>query len=151
MGKRTFSFALFFTVVLLLLALPMATTAHLGQEGCTPGFWKNHLSAWPAPYTPDMNFDDVFQDPVFNPGVVFDFFNPDLTLLQALQQGGGGKARLGRHAVAALLNAHSGSYDDVNYPLYTSDVIGQVLYHPVNKAADLLETYNEYGAPGFCD
>lgn len=32
-------------------------------------------------------------------------FNPDRTLLQAVNAGGGGADALGRHAVAALLNA----------------------------------------------
>ena len=64
-------------------------------EGCTPGFWKNHTSEW-VTYSPSDDFDTVF-------GV--NAFNPNKTFYQALRSGGGGVNALGRHAVAALLNA----------------------------------------------
>ncbi len=70
--------------------------AMTGGEGLTPGYWKQsqHFFAWTAPLTPSTLFSDVFADAF-----------PGMTLLQVLQQGGGGLNALGRHTVAALLNA----------------------------------------------
>lgn len=82
-----------------------------GGEGCTPGFWKQsqHFNFWTAPYTPGTLFSTVFEDAF-----------PGKTLLQVLQQGGGGLNALGRHTVAALLNAAS---SDVDYDLTVQQVI----------------------------
>jgi hypothetical protein len=82
-------------------------------EGCTPGYWKqpHHFGNWPAPYKPNMLFADVFENAF-----------PGMTLLQVLQQGGGGLIALGRHTVAALLN---GASDYVNYGLTAGEVIQQ--------------------------
>jgi hypothetical protein len=66
---------------------------------CTPGYWKNHTSAWPGMATSKTG--DVF------PGANV---TADWTLLQALQ-GGGGTGTAGaemilvRAATARLLNA----------------------------------------------
>lgn len=88
-----------------------------GNQGCTPGYWKNHLASWSLdPSTP-----------------VTAFFGPvpaelsGMTLLDALQGGGGpgvvGGARiLLRAAVAGLLNANNGG---VAYPWSQADVINQ--------------------------
>jgi hypothetical protein len=65
-------------------------------EGCSPGFWKNHVDKWPAGYAPGDNLDTVFGT---------DAFHPDITLLDGLRLRGGGLNALTRHAVAALLNA----------------------------------------------
>jgi hypothetical protein len=74
-----------------------------GDEGCTPGYWKQsqHFDSWEGYATGD-DFDTVF-------GV--DLFNPDISLLDALNLGGGGVNALARHAVAALLNAASSGVD----------------------------------------
>src|SRR5438093_321792 len=76
---------------------------NVGGEGLTPGFWKQtqHFSDWVG-YTQSQNYNTVF-------GVNDD---PTLTLLGALQRGGGGMNALGRQAVAALLNA---SNPNINY------------------------------------
>jgi cysteine-rich repeat protein len=73
-----------------------------GGDGCTPGYWKqgHHFDAWNL-YDPEMLFSDVFEDAF-----------PGLTLLDVLGQGGGKLYALGRHTVAALLNAAS---TEVNY------------------------------------
>ena len=82
-----------------------------GGEGCTPGYWKQeqHFDSWTAPYTPNTLFSAVFENAF-----------PGMTLLQVLEQGGGGLKALGRHTVAALLNAQS---NGVAYPLTTAQVI----------------------------
>ncbi len=69
-----------------------------GQEGCTPGYWKqtHHFDSWPAPYGPDDLFEVVF-------GV--DVPGSDPLLSEALRLKKGGLNALMRHATAALLNA----------------------------------------------
>lgn len=82
-----------------------------GSAGCTPGFWKQsqHFQYWTAPYTPSTLFGSVFANAF-----------PGKTLLQIAGQGGGGLNALGRHTVAALLNAASG---EVDYGMTPADVI----------------------------
>ena len=84
-----------------------------GDEGCTPGYWKvpQHHDSWgPTGYAPNDNFDQVFGVSVFG----------TKTLLQVLSTGGGGEKALGRHAVAALLNA---THPDVEYGLTEAQVL----------------------------
>lgn len=103
-----------------------------GDEGCTPGYWKNHLSSWgPTGYSPTDDFDTVF-------GV--DLFNPDITLQQAINMGGGGVNKLARHGTAALLNA---THPDLNYPLTEAEVIAYVQA----GNSEILVEYNELGCP----
>ncbi|MBW2504022.1 MAG: hypothetical protein JRE16_05570, partial [Deltaproteobacteria bacterium] len=67
-------------------------------EGCTPGYWKqaHHFDSWTG-FEPDDSYEAVFG--------VSATCQDGLTLLEALKKGGGGECALGRHAVAALLNA----------------------------------------------
>ncbi len=105
-------------------------------EGCTPGYWKNHLNNWPAPYAPTDSFSDTF-------GVVL---QKDVTLQQALNLGGGGFNMIARHGVAALLSAaHSG----VAYPYSIEAVISAVQDALAgNKdAIKALAAANELGCP----
>jgi hypothetical protein len=112
-----------------------------GGEGCTPGYWKqeHHFDSWTAPFTPAMLFSDVFENAF-----------PGMTLLQVLQQGGGGLTALGRHTVAALLNgASSGvSYDESVASVI--DLFNQV-FPGSNSAYTSLknnfENLNEQGCP----
>ena len=83
-----------------------------GAEGCTPGYWKNHTDRWTG-FTPSQLYNTVF-------GVSY---TSGLTLLGALNQGGGGFEALGRHSTAALLNAAHG---EVDFGLSTSQVIALV-------------------------
>ena len=91
-----------------------------GNEGLTPGFWKNHTAVWQG-YTPGQTLESVFDVP--------DSLGLDnKTLLEALSFTGGpgvkGSAQnLFRHAVAALLNA---SHAHVEYPLTASTVVARV-------------------------
>jgi hypothetical protein len=91
-----------------------------GNQGCTPGFYKNHPSEFTAPYTTSTTVGSVFS------GVLSSLSS--LTLLQALNGGGGpgiqgAQIILLRAATAALLNA---AHPDVSYPLSTSQVVTQV-------------------------
>ena len=96
------------------------TTLPPGDDGCTPGYWKNHTNRWQG-YTTGQTLESVFNVP--------DSFGLDNnTLLQALSfDGGSGNAAaariLLRAGTAALLNsAHSG----VDYQLTTAEVIAGV-------------------------
>jgi len=121
-----------------------------GGEGCTPGYWKNHAgvhshskggqkkpSAWEG-YDPTDSYDTTF-------GVTSSFGG---TLIDALTRGGGGEKALGRHAVAALLDAaHSG----VDYDLTEAEVISavQAAYSSgdFETTKDMLGALNEQGCP----
>jgi len=112
-----------------------------GGEGCTPGYWKQsqHFDSWVTPpYYPNSTyFDELF-------GV-----GPNVTLLEALGTGGGGAKALGRHAVAALLNAAANS--GVSYYYSTADVIQMVqdayATGDFEGIKDLFEYENELGCP----
>ena len=104
-----------------------------GDEGCTPGYWKNHVDSWNT-YGPSQRFN------------AFDVFGvgPDKELLKVLKQGGGHEKALGRHAVAALLNA--AHLEDYEYSV--DQVIGMVKAAYTDKydyedIKDLLELENE--------
>jgi hypothetical protein len=120
-----------------------------GEEGCTPGYWKNHPKAWAATgYTTTMTVEDVFDVP--------DAFNLDSkTLLQALSFLGGpyklGASRiLLRAATAAVLNA---AHPDVDYPLTDAEIISQVNTALSGTRAQMLalkttlDMYNNLGCP----
>jgi hypothetical protein len=86
-----------------------------GGEGCTPGYWKNHLSDWAVTgFNPSDDFDTTF-------GV--DLFRSDITLEQAVNANGGGVKKLARHGTAALLSA---AHPSVNYPYTIGEVIALV-------------------------
>jgi hypothetical protein len=103
-----------------------------GGEGCTPGYWKNHIGSWLATgFSPTDNFDETF-------GV--EMFGDDVSLCDALNQGGGGNYALGRHVVAALLNS---SHPDVDYGLSPSEILAAL----DDGDKDLLEENNELGCP----
>lgn len=69
-------------------------------------------------------------------------------MLEALKQGGGGINALGRHAVAALLNAAS---PDVSYDRTTMQV--KMIFNNaladgnVEEVKNILEGFNEQGCP----
>jgi hypothetical protein len=122
------------------------TTTPPGNEGCTPGFWKNHPEAWVG-FSTGATVESVFSDA---PDSV-----ASLTLIEGLGLGGGGVNALTRHAIAALLNAAS---PGVDYPLTVDEVIALVNGafasgdpDTIESVKDTLEGFNEATAPGFCD
>jgi hypothetical protein len=107
-----------------------------GGEGCGPGFWKNHEDDWETTeYSLGDDFDTTF-------GV--DYFDPDITLSDAIRARGGGLKKIARHGTAALLNASSHA---VEYDFGTDEIIDAVK----NGDVDFLLDYNELSAAGFCD
>ena len=120
-----------------------------GREGCTPGYWKNHLGAWAATgYSPSQTLESVFDVP--------DSLGLDnRTLLEAASAGGGGVTALLRHAVAALLGA---AHPAVDYPISTAQVIADVNAAlasgnagSIENLKNQLDRWNNLHAPGFCD
>ena len=102
-----------------------------GGEGCTPGFWRNHLYHWgPTGYTPDMYVNDVFG---------CELVEGDVTLGEAIDapQTYG---VLVFHAIAAILNA---SHPDVDYAFDVDDVID----YACDGNKDALAWENEMGCP----
>lgn len=131
------------------MAIPVAASAG-DLAGCTPGFWKNlrqHQSYWTG-FSPGDDFDTVF-------GVTSSF---DSDLEAALRRGGGGENAMGRHAVAALLNAAN---PNINYiaGLNTAQEIAEVIADVQAAYAsgdfeggkDYFEMGNILGRPGICD
>jgi hypothetical protein len=120
----------------------------VGENGCTPGFWKNHPDCWCDAYDPDDLVGDVFDIP----GDLSEL--ADDTLMAALKYKGGsgviGAARnLLRHGVSALLNACS---DDVPFPMGVAGVIDAVNTalatldrDEITAAKNILAMYNELG------
>jgi hypothetical protein len=123
---------------------PTTTPPPPGQEGCTPGFWRTHPEAYPAPYSPTTTLGSVFA------GLPSGYAS--LTFAQALSLGGGGLNALLRHAVAALLNAAS---PEVDYPLTTAEVIAltnaAIASGDYEALKDMFDEFNNLTAPGFCD
>ena len=84
-----------------------------GNQGCTPGYWKNHTEAWAdTKYSPTDTVGSVFTLPASLSSL------SSVTLLEALDGTGGdgstleGAARiLLRAAVAGLLNATDANVD----------------------------------------
>jgi len=83
-----------------------------GGEGCTPGYWRqsHHFDSWVG-YSPNQAFSSVFANAF-----------PGKTLGQVVALGGGGINALGRHSVAALLNAASPT---VSFDYTAAQVISQ--------------------------
>lgn len=90
--------------------------------GRSPGYWKNHEDAWPAPYKPGTAkkkyADGTLFYEVFAPIAHFTTTDPapdDLTLMNVLRlQGHGDPEKMGAHLVAALLNAAAGKTQPVS-------------------------------------
>jgi hypothetical protein len=94
--------------------------AHEGNDGCSPGFWKNNLDFWPI--STDTTFAEAFGKEI--PG------KESLTLQEMLNSGGGGVNAMFRQGAAAYLNSvYESTYGEeaFNYPKSTSTVIRDVL------------------------
>lgn len=93
-----------------------------GDQGCSPGYFKNHTGSWPAAYSPGQAVGSVFSAASAYPSLASQS-------LLAMLGGGGGPGTLGgarillRAGVAALLNAESSGVD---YPETAADVIDAV-------------------------
>jgi hypothetical protein len=99
------------------------------------GASRTTISTGPAPYTPTTAFGSVFSNAF-----------PGKNLGQIVQANGGGLNALGRHTVAALLNAAS---PEVEYGMTPDQVIAafNAAYASGNYEAqkNVFEGYNERG------
>lgn len=105
---------MFIVVALSVFLLMPSTLVACGlPEGCTPGYWKQsqHFGNWPTALELCGNDTIPAQDCLFADVFGVSPTISGLTLLEALDNGGGGEYALGRHAVAALLNAYWGAFD----------------------------------------
>ena len=114
-NQRIAALALALALPLSVMSTGVAQATGEADEGCTPGYWKNHTESWDV-YTPDTTLGSVFS----NAGSL----SSD-TLLEALDFGGGSTLEeaemiLLRAATAALLNSVD---TDVDYPWRTARVI----------------------------
>ena len=106
-------------------------------EGCSHGYWKNHMKTWVS-FKPGDKFGAVFQ--VDSAG--------NRSLLDTLKMGGGDAKALGREAVAALLNA---THPDVSY-FYEAAEIKSIVQNAFTTkdfetAKNLLELRNTADCP----
>lgn len=94
-----------------------------GDQGCTPGYWKNHADSWPATgYSTGASVQSVFASAAAYPGI------GEASLMEALGfKGGsgveGGARNLLRAAVAGLLDA---SHPGVDYPRAPGALVADV-------------------------
>ena len=90
-----------------------------GDEGCTPGYWKNHTGKWEG-LAPNQTVESIFMNAMACPEELV-----GATLLQALKWSGGNEycemaQLLVHHALASALNAlHSG----VDHPMSYADIV----------------------------
>ena len=73
--------------------------------GCTPEFWRENLDLWKVL---DVDYNDDF-DETFGS----DYFEPDISLKQAINLEGRGMNHLARSGVAAYLDSMTNPYADV--------------------------------------
>jgi hypothetical protein len=103
-----------------------------GEEGCTPGYWKqpHHFGNWAVPQT--TVFGDVFSACYDGGSMTYNNIplqRPEsgnlctTTFLDALELRGGGVNALARHAVAAYLSAAS---PDVDYYWTEGEIVDLV-------------------------
>ena len=117
----------------------------LAIEGCTLGYWKNHTNRWCDAYRTCDRFGDVFTSAPASLA--------NLTLLQALNLGGGGIYNLARQGVAALLNTCSGQVAYAGYGDSSSAVIEAInlAYSTGGTAPGILgsqlDVFNNSGCP----
>jgi hypothetical protein len=140
MGKTLWYRMLGISGSITILEVTPTSTERAGDEGCSPGFWKqeHHFHYWPEPYMPDTTLGFFATPGDSSP----------LTLLQALDLGGGGLNALWRQTVAALLNA---AHLEIDFPFETEDVLSLLqdalstgAYEPLK---DLFEQANEGTCP----
>jgi hypothetical protein len=145
-----------------------ASAHNIGDEGCTPGYWKNHTNSWTegldgkGPIDPNMTFSDVYttDNGVDHPGFVVTSEYANDSFLTALSYKGGpgtsgAEQILMRAAVAAWLNAAN---EGVGYPMRRWSAPGNIV-KTVNDAiasndrdtmiavAAMLDDLNNSGCP----
>ncbi len=145
MARRKKTITLTLLILLVLVPFIGVKPVVACEEGCTPGYWKNHTDAWVG-HHPDDLVDSVFVVPYTALA--------DDTLLEALSYKGGpgedGAARiLLRAAVASLLNA---SHTGIDGPgtVWLVGAVNDALAEDrgsMLSRASLLDRWNNLGCP----
>lgn len=137
------------TAIILLAALPAGANLP-GDEGCTPGYWKNHEDSWAVTgYSPSRTVLSVWSGASAFPNLADD------SLMDALNYEGGsgleGAARnLLRQSVAALLNTN---HPDVDFPAAdgvinrTNEALTSGSRAAMLTLKDLFDAKNNLGCP----
>ncbi|MCC6706819.1 MAG: carboxypeptidase regulatory-like domain-containing protein, partial [Gammaproteobacteria bacterium] len=118
----------------------------LGGEGLTPGFWKTHSVAGPAPLS---GWPETGLSPSDSYEAIFGVNVPNAapSLMDALNTAGGGMDALLRHSAAAYLNA-SDPY--ISYAYTKAQIVSMVQSAFTNgtyeTTKNLFQTQNELGA-----
>jgi hypothetical protein len=136
-----------------------ATCQVPGNQGCTPGFWKNNArnwgaNAWGCGLSPDMPISYIFwlNEPLVIRGNGKSTIT-DPTLLEALDANGGGVNAMIRHGIAAILNACSPCVTyAINDPIQIVYMIEDTLNgvpgaYTVDELHYMFAGYNEAGCP----
>jgi hypothetical protein len=136
-----------------LIAVAPANAVNIGNEGCTPGYWKNHTENWEE-YAPTSLLRSQWEFPA----QLSQFGN--LTMLEALQLKGGpgitgAAAILLRASTAAYLNAaHEGlgyPYRRFSEPFHIKAKVNAALASldraTILDLATTLDTANNLGCP----
>lgn len=146
MRKFSLIFALLGVLGSFLVAVP-AQAVGIGNEGCTPGYWKNHTENWQ-----EVEAGTLLTAEGFDPESTSD----SATFLDALNYKGGSglsgaEQILLRAAAAAYLNA---IHDGLAYPLRRGQIVMQVnaaidtgSRAKILKLATKLDNMNNLGCP----
>ena len=111
-------------------------------NGCTLGYWKNHTLAWNC-YSTCTLYKDVF---------INSTLPANLTLLQALNLGGGACNNLARQSVAALLNICEGlPYHIANEQALKDAVNAAFLAGNCGPLGAQLDGFNNEGGANHCN
>lgn len=108
------------------------TIVDRGDEGCTPGYWRNHLEQWVfTGFAPGDSAEAVF-------GIDLNGALDGLTLEEAVNLGGGGLRKVLRHGTAGLLSA---AHPSVDYPFTVAEVIAFVQAGDIDAVAEANESF----------
>lgn len=132
-----------------------------GDEGCTPGYWKQpqHFDSWPSDWTdgdgyPSADFcSSDGSGAIFTCSSMIELANPesgylnDISLLEALELRGGGVNALARHAAAAALNGATSVDYAYSLSMVQSLVNDALSSGEYDAAKDDLEEANEAYCP----
>lgn len=150
--KKTINIVVMTALFLVIIATSLASVHAEDNDDDgfrTPGYWKNHLTAWPMDYSTEMTLETVFTS---TPSELV-----GTTLLQSLRLKGGCRAEgaqqvLMRAGVAALLNSATFGSGEGGYPLSMEQLISKVnnALNPGNRdsmlsLAEELDSYNNLG------
>ena len=127
-------------VLLSLLLIPSTTHENSVLSPCSPDFWENHLELWK---TVGVDYNDYF-DKTFGT----DYFDPDITLKEAISKKGMGLNHLARSSTAAYLNALRDPEIDET-ALRTGVIIGRAEIYDVkvyNSVSELKSDYKKHFA-----